>query len=391
MKRILLFLLLLTSAWSSAQNWSNLQDFPASGRDDGCSFVIDDIAYCGTGRDVQFDMTHDFYAFNFNTELWTEVASIPFGVRRQYATAETYNSEGYVFGGYNDQGEFLKDLWRYNPVQNSWFYLGQAPFEGRSGMESFVIDDELFIVGGRTENSAASNEVWAYNFITSTWSAKNDLPNEGIWRGFSAVYNGVGIIGMGSDSTNTRRGEIYFYDPSIDFWIEMTALETAPLNYPSVSQIDDRVYVYGGEDTTGTLLNDFRYLDLTNMNWNTLNSFPQDARRGCMAFASSTDFFIATGLTTTERLDETWVARNVVGLNELPQSDVLKLYVSNGKLIVPEALEEFKLFNSMGQLIPLEFIEKGQFGLPEELPAGLYIGSGQLAGQLVSDKIIVAN
>ncbi|GAB5418707.1 MAG: hypothetical protein Crog4KO_04640 [Crocinitomicaceae bacterium] len=391
MKQILFFLLLLTSAWSAAQNWSNLTDFSGLSRDDGCSFVIDDVAYCGTGRDVQFNMTHDFYAFDFNTEQWTEIASIPFGVRRQYAIAETYNSEGYVFGGFNDQGEFMKDLWRYNPIQNSWYYLGQAPFEGRSGMQSFVIDDELFIVGGRTESSVAVNEVWAYNFSTGTWSAKNNMPNEGIWRGFDAVYNGEGIVGMGSDSTNTKRGEVYFYNPTTDLWTEMPLLETDPMNYPAASQIDDRVYVYGGEDTTSTLRNDFRYLDLTGMTWNTLNSFPQSARRGCMAFTSTTDFFITTGLTATERLDETWVARNVVGLGEAIKNEALQFYVNDGILMVSEELEEFKLVNNMGQSIPLEFIQPGQFGLPGGIPAGLYIGYGHTDKQLASGKIIIGN
>lgn len=391
MRLILTFALIVLGSWANAQNWMPLADFPSGARDDGCTFTINDIAYSGTGRNTGFAVTSDFYAFDFATEQWAQIASLPDSAKRQYASAVTYDNSGFLFGGINAQGNYLNDLWMYSPVADSWDYLGQAPFSGRSGMQSFVIGDKMFVIGGKTIISDAVNEVWCYSFTTNSWLQKNNMPNDGIWRGFGAVYNNVGIVGMGTDATNSKRGEVYFYDASIDFWTEMTALATDPMNYPAASQIDDRIYIYGGVDASSIYLNDFRYLDLNLMTWNTLNSFPQAPRRGSMAFTSSTDFFMTTGLTTTERLAETWVARNVVGVDENDKLPEIIVYVQEDKLIVPEGVDDFVLCNSLGQPVPLKRISSGQFALPKVLPNGMYIGSGRIGTSTVRSKLIISH
>ncbi|MCR9173311.1 MAG: hypothetical protein NXI10_12500 [bacterium] len=387
MRLLLLMFTLGTFSTGYSQNWNELANYSGGPMDDGCSFTIDNIAYCGSGRDSLFNVSADFYAFNFATEQWSEIGALPFSMRRQYATADTYNSEGYVFGGINQEGEYLKDLWRYTPAGNTWDYLGQAPFEGRAGMQSFVIEDTLYIVGGRTATSDAVNDVWAYDFTTSTWTAKNDMPNDGIWRGFGAVYNGTGIVGLGSDSTFTKRGEVFFYDASQDSWTEMVALETEPMSYPAASVINDRLLIYGGIDTLDVIRNDFRYLDLTNLAWNSLNSFPDVARRGVMTFSSSSDFYISTGLTTTERLDETWVARDVANLEEVIAGVKLNVRVENGVLYLFDDVSDCYLYNSLGAEVPLIPMSAGVYQLPAGLPAGIYFCQAMKNGQLSSGKI----
>lgn len=389
MKLLMIIGAICATTFVQAQNWDQLTNFQGGSRDDGCSFTIDGIAYCGTGRDAGFAVTSDFYAFDLNTEQWTQVGGMPFPAKRQYATAVTYNSEAYVFGGINDQGDYLTDMWRYTPVSNSWSYMGQAPFDGRSGMQSFVLYDVLYIVGGRTMAKDAVNEVWAYEFSSGLWSMQNDMPNAGVWRGIGLASSNIGIIGMGSDSTNTKRGEFYFYDPLLDVWTEMVQLETEPMSYPAAGVINDRLFIYGGEDTLGVYRNDFRYLDFTNLTWNTMNSFPQEARRGAMAFTSNSDFYITTGLTTTQRLDETWVARSVANVDEsVPVSD-LAIYAVDGVMFLPDQLEKCSLFNSMGQYIPLTAMESGVFGLPKWLPPGMYFCQGMEDGQMLQGKLVI--
>lgn len=45
---------------SHSQSWIQVPDFPSSERDDGLAFVINDIAYCGTGYKVGWTETKDF-------------------------------------------------------------------------------------------------------------------------------------------------------------------------------------------------------------------------------------------------------------------------------------------------------------------------------------------
>lgn len=387
--RLLLIITLLNCTFAAnCQTWDQITDFSGSSRDDGCSFTIDNVVYCGTGRNAGFAVTSDFYAFDLSTELWTTIGAMPYSTRRQYAIAEMYNSEGYVFGGISAQGEYLKDLWRYNPTMNSWFYMGQAPFEGRAGMQSFVVGDILMIVGGRTATLDATDEVWGYNFVTNTWNSFSPVPGDGIWRGFGTSYNGTGIVGMGEDSTNTKRGEIYFYSPLIDSWSIPPSIDTEPMTYPAVSIINDRLFMYGGEDTFNILRNDFRYLDLTNLTWNSMNSFPNNARRGVMAFSSSSDFYITTGLTSTERVEETWVARSVAGIDEETAQD-FSVRIQDGMLILPNNMSTCKVFSILGESITLTSLQPGVFHLPSTLAPGVYYCTAYENGSYLKDKFVI--
>lgn len=372
-----------------SQNWDQLTNFPGGSRDDGCSFTIDNVVYCGTGRDSSFAMQPDFYSFNLLTEQWDTIGAMPFAMRRQYSSSATYNSEGYVFGGFNHFGEYLNDLWRYSPTTNSWYYLGQAPFEGRSGMQSFVIGQIFFVVGGRTANQVATNEVWGYHFVDHTWQSFSPVPGDGIWRGFGVVNGDIGIVGMGSDSTNSKRGEIYFYDLALDQWTYDPSIDTEPMTYPAAGMINNRLLLYGGEDTLGVNRNDFRYLDISTMTWNTMNSFPQEARRGVMTFCSSSDFYITTGLTSTTRINETWVARSVASKDEVEQISNLHVYVSNDIVTITGDVEAFHMYNGYGAEIPLISIAPGKFQLPAGLPVGMYICTGFEEGKMLNGKLII--
>ena len=63
-KRLLLCLIPLSVF---GQTWEQITDFSGAERDDGVCFTLGDKAYCGTGMDLGFAVTNDFYAFDFST------------------------------------------------------------------------------------------------------------------------------------------------------------------------------------------------------------------------------------------------------------------------------------------------------------------------------------
>ena len=99
MKLKLLGFCLLVSSQLFSQNWQNIQDFSGTERDDAVSFTINNQAYCGTGLSPWFAEFADFYSFDFNTQSWTSIASLPIGKERQYATAFSNDTLGFVFSG----------------------------------------------------------------------------------------------------------------------------------------------------------------------------------------------------------------------------------------------------------------------------------------------------
>lgn len=356
------------------QLWEQIDDFPSSARDDGTSFTIDGRAICGTGRDAGFNLTGDFALFNASTQQWSVMNPMPSATERQYATALTHGGYGYLFGGIDSQGGYYSDLWVYVPFNDDWIDLGSAPFEGRSGMQSFVIQDTIYIVGGRTANSSAINEVWAYTITLGQWEQKNDFPGEGIWRGFGTSYLNTGIVGFGVDSTNTRRGEVYFYHADIDSWEEITQLYATPRSYPGAAINGNRLFVFGGEIGPSMYSSNFEYINLIDTTWYTLNSFPSTPRRGSMVFTLDNDFYVTTGITDLGRLKETWVARNVLGVeNENFFGKEVLAFQKGRQLLTTEDLDACFLIDATGRKIDLSKVSEGVFELPKDLTTGVYI------------------
>src|SRR5436189_985307 len=79
-----------------AQTWTQLPDFPGTARDDAASFSIGGKVYVGTGMDVGFSLTNDWYAFDTWTETWDVTSPLP-GTSRQYCSGFSINDFGYLF------------------------------------------------------------------------------------------------------------------------------------------------------------------------------------------------------------------------------------------------------------------------------------------------------
>ena len=390
MKLQLLLFITCFNAAAFGQTWEQIDDFPSSARDDGASFTIEGRALCGTGRDAGFNLTGDFALFNASTEQWSNMNPMPAATERQYATTVTHGGYGYLFGGIDSQGGYYSDLWLYVPFNDDWIDLGNAPFEGRSGMQSFVIQDTIYIVGGRTANATAVNEVWAYSITGAQWEQKNDFPGDGIWRGFGSSYLNTGIVGFGADSTNTRRGEVYFYHADTDIWEEITQLYSTPRSYPGTAINGDRLFVFGGETGPSMYSNDFAYINLTDTTWNTLNSFPSTPRRGTMVFTLEDDFYVTTGITDSERLKETWVARNVLSVDYKNVFGTEALAYQKGQeLRTTEDLEACFLIDTKGRKIDLPKMSEGVFELPKSLTTGVYICNKVVEDQVRYQKIFL--
>lgn len=372
-----------------AQQWLPKSDFPGSARDDGALFSIGNTTFCGTGRDAGFAVTGDFYAFDAATDQWSTLSSLPDSARRQYAMAASHGGFGYLFGGIGAQGNYLNDLWKYDPAANLWENKGTAPFEGRSGGHCFVISDTLYIVGGKTNTSAATSELWGYDCVNEQWFQRSNMPNNGIWKGFGVANDTMAVVGLGTDDSNVKRGEVYFYQPSSDSWSEVVSLSSSPRNYPSAALLDARILIYGGVDALGDYSDAFEYINLQDSTWNTLNSFPNDARKGSMAFSHGSDFYLTTGISITARLRETWVAKNVLSISSI-ESDSKILCYQNGMYLEMDASTVLRSFYAIdGTEIQLNVVHPGVYRLPEGLQSGIYLCVMEQNGKLFRQKVVI--
>jgi len=351
--KYLSILLLLFPILTTAQTWIELDDFPATERDDGTVFSIGNTVYCGNGRVPWWDMLADFYAFDVNSESWSTIAPMPEGEERQYASGFSNGEVGFVFGGVKEN--FLNDLWRYDPANNQWTPMTPLPGAVRGGTVAFVFDQTAIIAGGRNDNTIALNEVWAYDMETDTWEELSNLPYGGRWRAAGAVLNNKAYLLCGRNEQGHFKSDLLEYQPETDSWEWVSNFPLPGRSHTAMVALNDRLLVFGGIDSLNIAHNDLWQFDPFSGQWQELEPLPDIGRRGGMYWMWSNNFYYTTGLDTDgNRLKETWKYGWPTSVNTLPEKEPLLVFPNpaNDHIRIAEldgSQGQVTIFNATGQ------------------------------------------
>lgn len=357
----LMFLLpLLLCGNLFSQSWNQTMSFPGTPRDDASYFKLGTKHYIGTGREVGFGCTRDFYAFDENTLTWNASAALPVGKERQYASSCSWNDKGYLIGGVDCSGTYQNDFWTYDPVTDSWTELNVLPSGGRAGMVQFVLNDTMYCVGGKNATGIL-NEVWAYDFVSQTWIQKNNLPSDGIWRGIAFTFQNKGYVGLGRNNLNNQTGinsEILKYDSNLDSWSVVPNLNWGTRSYIGHAQTDSLLFLFGGLSETNQILVSTERIHLNDFSVEILADFPSIPRKGGVSFLVQNNFYYSTGVSTDTRFNETWQLANVSALKEITSFKVQIFPNPSSTEITIEATEPILSIEIIDELGRLQFAEK---------------------------------
>ncbi len=362
---------------SFGQSWNKLQDFPGIARDDGATFTIGNKVYGGTGLKVGWTCANDFFVFDLTTETWGVIAPLPLIASRQYAVGFSILGKGYVFGGVNDTGSFLNDLWEYNPTTNTWLQKLAMPSIGRSGSVAFVINNIVYMVGGRTATQNAIPETWMYNPTTNSWTQLTNLPVNGTWRGVAFTNNSKGYVGLGKNNLDQYHKLFYEYIPITNTWSPVLGYSHNGRAYTGYAQIGNFGYLFAGADSLGFIDNSFEKIDLTNFSTLVLNSFTSISRKGCMAFVGNNSFYITTGVSATARFNETWKASDVVSIHDFEKDETVLVFpnpaTNNFTITLKDTKLKFvKMYNFLGQEVLFVESNNSEVNIPTSLETGVY-------------------
>lgn len=177
----------------SNQTWTQKADFIGSPRRGAACFIINNIAYLGTGEDAQ-GLCGDFYAYSPLENSWEAIAEFPGGARRQ-AVGFELNGYGWIATG--DAGVLMNDLWSYNVVSNQWQQKSNLPGTPRLGAVAWSTSPSAFIATGQDPFGAYLNDVWQYNYYQNAWTERNVFIGGGRVNAISMVINGSAFVGGG--------------------------------------------------------------------------------------------------------------------------------------------------------------------------------------------------
>lgn len=368
----------------NAQNWVQLPDFPGTARDDAASFSINGIIYVGTGMEVGWALTNDWYAFNTQTETWSTVASLP-ATTRQYCTTFVDHSEGkgYLFGGVDASGA-LNELWEYDPPTDQWTQRASLPAEARYacvGWDNSAFTPLCHIVTGMLASGLPTNELWAYDTQTDSWSQRLSLPGLARHRATGAVGGGSYVFG-GADQDFNALEDIWGYGPPpFEAWY-LDLSNTVQQRYGAkcitgVDYLDTSIpFIIGGAQTASDFLDDVVVYSYPP---DLIPVFPAGGRRGGAAGrdAGGANIYFGTGLSESMERQNDWWRLGVEYLGIEEASSSFKVHPNPGTtdFTVSSASPLPKIvvvFNSQGQEVLRDNVPPvGRVDM-QSMPSGLY-------------------
>jgi N-acetylneuraminic acid mutarotase len=245
----------LTDWWqydAALDFWKKQDPFPGAARTAAVAFEANGKAYVGTGYadDVLFN---DFYVFDPTVApgqglQWTKIADY-LGGTRYGAVAFSLGNVGYVGTGY-DENNYLKDMWKYVPGEDTWTQVVSVTGSKRAYAFSFVVNGKAYVGGGQN-NNVLQYDLLEYNAETGLWTPKLELnddtqPATTISRQQTATFviNGKAYLVGGASSSIDN--QVWEYEPTTDIWTRKTDFEGAGRENAVGFAIGDRGYITTG-------------------------------------------------------------------------------------------------------------------------------------------------
>ncbi len=291
-----------------AAQWQQLEDFPGTPRDDAASFAIDGVIHVGTGMEVGWGLTNDWYAFDTNTEQWSTIASMPCS-QRQYCTGFSTGSTGYVFGGLDVNGP-LNELWSYDPSTDQWQQRSSLPGAGRYACVATCVNNGCYVATGMRANGSPTNEFWKYDPSNDEWTQLAPVPGPPRHRAAATDDGGGLLLVGGADSAFHALRDVWSYPVWFETgqWYPRDSLP-APRYGASGGGSYGPFVVAGASDASNFHEDLWEYDDDS---WSALADFPGGPRRGGVAaslFAASPSANLYYGLglgPASERMRDWW-------------------------------------------------------------------------------------
>lgn len=305
-------------------NWVKRSAFDGNGRAGAACFVINDIAYIGTGYDGT-TRYNDLWAFNATTQSWSQKAYMPSAApKRNSAAAFAIGTMGYIVGGACDAGTGyngkLNDTWEYDASSNIWTATAKASLPdpnatagsgARYGAVGFAIGGKGYVGTGYT--GSHTKDMYEYDNVANTWTQKTSMPSTDKRQGASVmVYDNKAYIVSGTNNGVTVN-EMWVYTPATDTWtqksnITNTTTDTYDDLYTSINRSNAVAFVIGSKGylTTGingAYVNNTWEYDFATDRWTEKTKFERAERSDAVAFTVNGRGFVALGKNSTYYYD----------------------------------------------------------------------------------------
>lgn len=314
-------------------NWTRGNTFPAANRQGSVSFVINNVAYIGTGRDINGTRYGDFYSYNPTTGGYATLTPLP-AANRYNAVAFTVGNYGYVGTGY-DGTNYLADFWRFDPSQNTttttttngvttttttvgrWTQMASLTSvsggTGRYGAVAGSVGNYGYV--GCGFNLSNLKDFYRYDPTSNTWSTFAGFPGDKRQGAVAFTISNQMYVGLGTNNGAVNT-DFWVYNPSGDTWTQKrnTASQTTGsdvYDYSGVARNNAVAFVVGSygyvaTGSNGSVRTDCYQYDPTMDTWTKLNPFLGSARSYAVGFGIGNYGYVGLGANGSTPYDDFW-------------------------------------------------------------------------------------
>jgi N-acetylneuraminic acid mutarotase len=231
-----------------------------------------------------FQHLDDTWAYNYNNNLWTELAPATRPSARD-AHAMVYDSaanQTILFGG------GPTETWIFRSSSNTWTQklTGTSPPSlYNHAMVYDPVNQKVILFGGL--NNQINDEFWEYDPATNIWTELNPSTKPEARYGHTMVYDSANqkIILFGGNSAEGYRDDTWVYDYTNNTWTELNpTIHPSPRYWHSMiyDTISQKGILFGGFG--GSLLSETWTYDYITNSWEILSTSGSPSARTCPTF-----------------------------------------------------------------------------------------------------------
>lgn len=300
MRKLVLLLLLIAPTIAFAQNtWEKKSAFGGEKRSRCVAFSIGNRGYMGLGEDTADFERNDFWEYDPGTDSWTQKASLP-AVGRRDAVGFAIGNKGYVGTGIDAPeswiGNNLNDWWEYNPVTNTWLaratYPGSPSYGGVYFACGFVANGYGYVLGGKQASSNYTNNLYRFDPVLNSWTQMTQFPGGTRYAMSAFVVNGKAYAGLGTDE-NILQTDWWEYNPTGNNWTPKSAFPGTGRFAASGFAIGSKGYILAGTD--GGYKDELWQYDAVSDSWWVKAPYGGGERRSMGVFVIGSAAYAGTG------------------------------------------------------------------------------------------------
>ncbi len=227
----------------------------------------------------------------------------------------------FVFGGIDNQGNYLNDLLSYSPVTGQWSAITNSKATANKSnacaggtwpdprMDAAMVWDsahsQILLYGGVGAQHHYFSDIWSYSPSSSAgnWTplACSNAPGA---RVSNAAWNGSQMLLLGGMNQSGLMADMWAYTPAatggLGSWQQLASFPGGPLAYQTMAwdSTDSQLFVFGGLDAGGSQSGNF-YAYSANGGWSLITpastSNPKPRQQGISVWDSKDNVLLLMG------------------------------------------------------------------------------------------------